>query len=167
MNQPAKNSKLTPAMITGLSTAIANGNYAVTACQLVGLAENTFYEWLRIADADLANGLSETESMYISLKQSLKRAEAQSEAELVEVVKEAGVVKREWLPAMTFLERRHRERWGRPAPIQINQHNESKTLNITRVEVLLPSRIEKLKGGNNVQRQEETEGSSEESGGEA
>ena len=44
---------------------------------------------------------------------SIQKAEAIAEDELASVVRSAALDKGEWLPAMTFLERRHPDRWGR------------------------------------------------------
>jgi len=121
-------------MIDALSLAISNGNYAVTACQLCDIDKNSFYDWIKLGEEDIANNY---DSLYSSLVYSLKRAEAAAEDALVEVVREAGTVKREWLPAMTFLERRHPDRWGRRDRRDINI-NETKTINITRVEIAMP-----------------------------
>lgn len=37
------------------------------------------------------------------------------------MIRETALDKREWLPAMTFLERRHPERWGRKDRLQVDQ----------------------------------------------
>lgn len=128
--------KITDAMITALSTAVSKGNYPETAAQLCGITRLTLENWLASAERDFIAGLNEDESIFIRLYLELKRAEAIAEDRMVQVVRESAEIKREWLPAITFLERRHRERWGRPAPIQIQQ-GETKVINITHVEVLL------------------------------
>jgi len=129
--------KLNQGMIDALSTAIANGNYATTACQLAGISDKTLWEWMNYAVDDENNGYTEADSLYVKLSNALKKAESQAEADLVRVVREAGTVKREWLPAMTFLERRHPDRWGRRERRDVNI--ETKTINITRVEVNMPN----------------------------
>lgn len=129
--------KLNEGMITALSEAIAKGNYAQTACNLVGVWPETLIRWIHQAEDDDAKGLTEEESIYIRLHQAIKKAESQAEARLVEVVREAAEVKREWLPAMTFLERRHPDRWGRKDRSQVTI-DERKTVTITRVEVVKP-----------------------------
>ena len=146
--------KLNEGVITAISEAIAKGNYASTACHLVGVWQETLIRWLHQAETDEANGLTEEDSLYIRLRQSVKKAEAQAEARLVDVVRETAEVKREWLPAMTFLERRHPDRWGRKDRNQITI-DEHKTVTITRVEVVKPegyidsSAIELLEEGSN------------------
>lgn len=126
-------SKLTPEMTTALSEVIAKGNYYVTACQLCGIDESTLWLWLKQAQEDASNGL---ETGFTRLFKSLKEAEARAETRLVEVVREAAEVKREWLPAITFLERRHPDRWGRRDRTRIDI-NETKTITITHVEYSL------------------------------
>ena len=126
--------KLNDAMITALSDAVRKGNYQCVACSLCGISEGQFYEWLKLAVKDSEGGLTSDNSVYMRLSESIKRAEADAESRLVEVVRESAEVKREWLPAITMLERRHRERWGRPAPIQV-QVNETKEVHITHVEI--------------------------------
>ena len=111
--RPHGNLKLNDSMIEALSTVIAKGNYYITACKLCEISEPTFYGWINQAELDDANGLTEEESIYIRLVKSLKKAEAQAEASFLAVVEDSAQVKKEWLPAMTFLERRHPERWGR------------------------------------------------------
>lgn len=114
--------KLNQGMIDALSLSIAKGNYYVTACALNNISEFALYDWLKKSEVDDKGGLTEEESIYIRLAKSLKRAEAQAEAKLVEIIRESAEVKREWLPAITFLERRHPERWGRKDRVQVEQH---------------------------------------------
>ncbi len=126
--------KLNDGMIKALYEAISRGNYAVVACQLAGIEEKTYYEWLRQADIDIENGLTAEESYYVRLKQSVKEAESKAEDEMVQVVREAATKKREWLPATVFLERRHPDRWGRRERKQVDI-NETRQIRITHVEI--------------------------------
>jgi len=120
-------------MIDALSLAIAQGNYFTTACQLCDIYPTTLYDWIHYAEEEID---SNKESIYTQLYHELKRAEAKSEAERVERVRQAGIggqvsrrvtrIKRDgteeteetfqlpqWIADMTFLERRHPDRWGR------------------------------------------------------
>lgn len=130
--------KLNPGMITALSMAIRRGNYPSTACQLCGIDWHTLDSWLTIAQGERAAGIDETDSLYLQLDTAIKNAEGVNESELVQVVRDAATVKREWLPAITMLERRHRERWGRPAPVQVQVNNDNRQVKISRVEIMLP-----------------------------
>ena len=146
---------ISPAIIEALTNLVAKGNYNITACNIVGITERTFYDWWKHGEQDTEAGI---ETLYSSLFQSLKNAEAKSESEMMERVRGAalpGVKSKEttigpdgsttikihetggdWLAGATYLERRHRERWGRPAPIQVNV-DQSKTVQISHVEIVL------------------------------
>ena len=124
--------KLNDGMIEAISTAIRKGNYMITACQLAGIDASTMFHWHKQGQDDIDNGL---DTIYTRLIISVKRAEAEAEQRLVEVVREAAEVKRDWLPAMTFLERRHPDRWGRKDRTQIDV-TEHKQIVITEVEVI-------------------------------
>lgn len=121
--------KLTPALQTKICQYIADGNYLVTACSAVGIDPNTFNLWLNNALKEESNG----GGMYFSFMVAVKEAEAKAEAELASMVRKTALQKKDWLPAITFLERRHRERWGRPAPIGITVED-NRQVNITHVE---------------------------------
>lgn len=131
-----RKSKLTPELIKRICEYIAGGNYLITACQSCGIHRTTFHNWLQQGDNDIENG---TDSIYASFLKEVIKAEAEAEQKMVAVVREAAIQKKEWLPAITFLERRYRERWGRPAPVPVNITVEnSKRFNITRVEIVGP-----------------------------
>ena len=128
--------KLNDGMIQALSEVIAKGNYPSVACQLAGIDWHTLQKWIELGSQELAKDEPDTESLYSQLVTALKRAESQAEAELVNVVRESATVKKEWLPAMTFLERRHPDRWGRKDRTRVDI-NEKKSVTITHVEVVL------------------------------
>ncbi len=115
---PRVSHKLSDSMITALSEAIAKGNYLVTAANLAGITDETVRNWVDQSFADEELGLDETNSLYIRLRLALKKAEADAEAKLVNVVRESAEVDRNWIAGMTFLERRHPDRWGRRDRIQ-------------------------------------------------
>ena len=105
--------KLDDAMITALSDLVSKGNYYHDACSICDISEPAFYDWIKLAQQDETAGLTEGESPYIRLVKSLQKARAQARAEFVAVVREAALVKREWIPAVTYLERTDPEHWGR------------------------------------------------------
>jgi len=123
--------KLDDAMIEALCITVAAGNYYHDACAIVGISEFCFYDWIKKAKADDDAGLDETESIYIRLHKSIQKARAQSRAAMVEVIREAATVKREWLPAITFLERTDPKNWGRRDSLQVD---ETKRVEITVIE---------------------------------
>jgi len=122
----------------------AEANYATEKAQIETIE----------AEKEAENG----GGIYFDLIQAMKVAEAKQEAKIAERLVGAampGERKRvvrtdadgnktieitetggEWLAAATYLERRHPDRWGRRERHDINI--EQKSLNITRVEVVMP-----------------------------
>jgi len=123
--------KLTLALQDKICQIIADGHYLITACNAVGIHPETFRRWLEWAESEANNG----GGIYYEFSLSIKRAEAQAEQALLAVVKDKAIIGKEWLPAMTILERRHPERWGRKdrSIVSIEDH---KTITITTVEVV-------------------------------
>lgn len=69
------------------------------------MSKQTVYTWLKRGDAG--------ETPYAALSDALKRASARAEAAEVAKVRQAGNDPRFWAASMTYLERRHPERWAR------------------------------------------------------
>jgi hypothetical protein len=88
-----------------LLEAVEAGNYIETAAELAGLSKVTVYSWLKRGEAG--------ETPYDLLANALKRASARAEAAEVTKVRTAGNDPRFWAASMTYLERRHPERWAR------------------------------------------------------
>ena len=101
-----RKSKLTPEVQEKIVQVIRAGNYAVVAAAYAGISEKTFYEWLQ-------KGEAAPESTYGKLRQSIKKAEADSEAEAVAQIKLAARDPKNWVAGMTWLERRYQKRWSR------------------------------------------------------
>ena len=102
--------KLNDGMIKALSEYIAKGNYAVTACQLCGIDDSTFYLWGKQGVRDMSKGF---DTIYTRLIRSLKEAEGQAEAKMVQLARDCAEQKKDGYLAITVLERRHPTRWGR------------------------------------------------------
>lgn len=92
-------------LLQELFSAVQAGNYLETACELVGLAPATVYNWKKRGQAG--------EAPYDRFLETLKRASAQAEAQAVANVRTAGKLPQFWAAEMTYLERRHPDRWGR------------------------------------------------------
>jgi hypothetical protein len=88
-----------------LLESLAAGNYLETAAHAAGLAPVTVYNWKKRGEAG--------EEPYATFVQAVKRAEADAEIEAIQRVRAAGKLPQFWAAEMTFLERRHPERWGR------------------------------------------------------
>ena len=127
-----RTSKLTPQMIDKLAKIVREGHYIVTACQAAGIHKTTFYDWLTKGDKEIERGVT---SLNTHLIYAIKKAEAQAEQDLLSVIKDKAINGKEWLPAMTILERRHPERWGRKDRSTLVVE-ETKQIIITTVEVV-------------------------------
>ena len=152
---PGQPTKLNATIIENLATLIGQGSYLVTACNICGIAYPTWRDWMSIADEDIEN---DRETMYTKFSSAIKRAEADNEHRIAQLVIQAAqggqVIKTttttrkdgsstteevtaqpQWLAGMTYLERRHPDRWGRKDRHQV-EINESKNITITHVEVV-------------------------------
>lgn len=86
--------------------AIRDGNYLETSAKLAGISKSAIYEWLERAE--------QGEDPYTRFADALKNAEAMAEAQDVANVRAAGKAGPQfWAASMTYLERRHPERWGK------------------------------------------------------
>jgi len=84
---------------------VEQGNYVETAAELAGVAKSTVYNWMKRGEAG--------EAPYAAFMHAVKRASARAEAKAVANVRRAGLDDRFWAAEMTYLERRHPEKWGR------------------------------------------------------
>ena len=111
----------TPARIEAIADIVSKGNYIASACRIIGIGEKTGYQWLQWGERDLE---ANVKSVYSDYAQAIKRAEAEAEDRMIQVVREAAVDSKNWIAAMTFLERRHPERWGRKdrTAVTIDEH---------------------------------------------
>jgi len=98
----ARPTKLDDLVSKRIVTAIAKGLPRDTAAKLAGVAPSTLYLWLRKG--------AEGERPYSEFSCTLKKAEAEGEAELVAVIREAG--KSSWQACAWLLERRRPQRWA-------------------------------------------------------
>lgn len=122
-------------LIEALSEYVRKGNYAITACNLCHIPESTFYYWLNLARKDEEQGATEEVSIYRRLLESIKRAEADAEALMVETARNAAVEKKDGYLAITVNERRHPDRWGRRERHDVNI-TETKTIQITSIKII-------------------------------
>lgn len=94
-----------PAAIQELLEAVEAGNYWDTAAELAGISQNTIRNWVKRGE--------DGEIPFTEFLRALKRAERRAEALAVQRVRQAGTDPRFWAAEMTFLERRHPDRWAR------------------------------------------------------
>jgi len=88
--------KYTPELVEELIKYIRAGNYQKTACEIVGISEDTFIEWKK------------TKSEFSEL---IKKAEAEAIARNLTIIQLAA--SKEWQAAAWFLERKDFKNWGR------------------------------------------------------
>jgi hypothetical protein len=91
--------------VATLADAIAEGNYRDTAASLAGIAESGVRAWLKAAD--------DGDERYQPIAMLIRAAEAIAESDSVRDVRTAGKDPRFWASAMTYLERKHPEKWRR------------------------------------------------------
>ncbi len=94
-----------PETLTAFLQAVEDGNYLEIACELADISKETFRQWSQRAEAG--------EEPHKALLAAVKRAAARAEAAEVAKVRAAGKDPRFWAASMTYLERRHPDRWAR------------------------------------------------------
>lgn len=125
-------------MIDELCRIIKDGNWAITACNIVGIGESTFYSWKDKGERDIQNN---TNSIYKEFVEALKKADAEAESKVVKRFYNEATNPGSFVAPATYLERRYPERWGRRDRTIIDV-NEEKTITIREVVVHHPEIIE-------------------------
>lgn len=120
---PGRRASLTPEIQQALVTVIQAGNYNITACNFVGVAESTFYRWMQRGEDEIKRLIEveeetgeyldpdEKEAIYVQFWESIKKAESTSEVTALMHVKRS--FGEDWKSAMTFLERKKPDHWRR------------------------------------------------------
>ena len=99
-----RRSKLTPKTQDKIVSAIRAGNYAVVAAEYAGISESSFYAWLQ-------RGRERGTGPYAEFLEAVKEAEREAEVRAVAMIQKQ--MPENWTAAMTFLERKFPQRWGR------------------------------------------------------
>jgi hypothetical protein len=99
-----RRSKLTPEVQEKITRAIRAGNYANVAAEYAGIGTTTFYRWLEL-------GEKEEDGPYRAFRDAVKSAESEAEVRAVAIIQRH--MEKNWQAAMTYLERKHPQRWGR------------------------------------------------------
>lgn len=94
-----------PSTVTQFLEAVGDGNYIETAAKLAGLSKQVVYNWIKRGQAG--------ETPFDVFVDALEKAEARAEADAVRNVRQAGKLPQFWAAEMTYLERRHPEKWGK------------------------------------------------------
>jgi hypothetical protein len=84
---------------------MSSGARPLTAFRAAGIKDRTYYDWRQKAALQ--------QEPLAAFFLDLARAEAELEIKLVKLIIEAAEQKKDWVPAMTFLERRYPELYGK------------------------------------------------------
>ncbi len=94
-----------PETLAEFFRAVEAGNYLETAAELAGISTETLRQWSKRGE--------EGEEPFNAFLAATKRLSRRAEALMVEKVTAAAHDPRFWAAGMTYLERRHPERWAR------------------------------------------------------
>ena len=101
--------KLTPELQKKLIKYIQGGSYIVVACRAVGIAEKTFYEWIKKGEKGI--------EPYSKLSKSVRKAQAKSEIRNVAIIEMAA--KKDWRAALEMLARKYPQRWAKRDKLEV------------------------------------------------
>ena len=128
MGRPATIS-LDPAIKERILEYVEQGNYIETVFRAAGISDENFWQWQDKAERG--------DPLFVEFMRLLKIAEAKAEMESVAKMKASG---QQFVGNATFLERRHRDRWGRSEKRQVEA-----TVNITVASVNYNQLLKQIK----------------------
>lgn len=99
-----RRSKLTPEVQERICKVIRAGNYAYITAGYAGIRETTFYRWMEQGEEQKTGRRQE-------FREAVKAAEREAEIRAVATVQQP--MGKSWQAAMTYLERKFPQRWGR------------------------------------------------------
>ncbi len=111
-------SKFTKGRQRAIIKSLKGGNYAKVAAETNGIAEKTYYEWIKRGEAALAADEGERDSReneYAQFVEKVRTAEALAEADAVQKLIEAD----DWRAQMEYLARRYPERWAKRENVDV------------------------------------------------
>jgi len=110
--------KLTKELTEEIAKYLRAGNYIETTAALVGINRDSIYEWLKRGAAEQERlmknpraRIRKREKIFVEFSDTVKKAQAQSEAMLVGLVGKAA--EKNWTAAAWRLERKFPDKWGR------------------------------------------------------
>jgi len=105
------NSKLTPERHAAVVAAQRRGLYLSTTAKIIGISERTIRRWFELGERDAD---ADVDSGYSRLYLEAHKASAEWEAEMMDLVADAARANpQNWAAAMTILERKFPDRFGR------------------------------------------------------
>ena len=99
-----RRTRLKPEVQERVLTAIRAGNHAHVAAEYAGISASTLYRWLQRGEASRRGA-------YREFVEAVRKAERESEVRAVAMLQRH--MEESWQAAMTYLERKYPERWGR------------------------------------------------------
>lgn len=124
---------LNPVLAAGILEIVRQGNYRIAAYRAMGVSDPTFNRWVKRGDEDTDAGL---ETPYSALVRDLKAAEGAAEIAVVNKVQAAADNPAYWAAGMTYLERKHPDRWGRRERKGLELQPGQERITVTRIEVV-------------------------------
>jgi hypothetical protein len=101
------------------------GNYARTAAETSGITEQTLYNWLKKGEDP------EQYPEHATFLEAYRKAEAAAEERAIKAIQDA--FSSDWRAAMTYLERRHPDRWARRQSVDVASRGEPiRTIEVVR-----------------------------------
>lgn len=125
--------KLTKQMREEVVKLVKVGNYVETACAVVGISKNTYYDWLKKARE------SKRRNKYTIFRDEVEKAQAWSEARDVALISRHAETN--WRPAAWKLERKHPDRWGKDRKEEKIKHVSSDVSHIQSVDREVVKRV--------------------------
>lgn len=112
--------KLDAALIEKAHKLVSEGHYAIVVCSYLGIAETSFYSWMRKAKEDKEAGKN---SIYVQFLQSIKEAEAKAEMRHLQTIAKAAT-EGNWQASAWFLKTKHRDRWSERQEVTLQGDSE-------------------------------------------
>lgn len=121
----ARNVKITQDKIELIRQLLEEGHYAITVQRAVGISHTTWHTYIDYGQEILdqieagereESDLTETEQLYLAFLETIKEAEAIAEMKALNAITKASL--KQWQAAAWYLERKHRDRWGKDTPDQ-------------------------------------------------
>jgi hypothetical protein len=101
--------KLTKELIEKAADIIARGNYYKVAIDILGISEQSWYEWMRQGEMDKSKGIKSLKSEFF---ESIKKAEADAIDRNLSIIQKAAM-EGNWQASAWYLERKYPEQWGK------------------------------------------------------
>lgn len=103
--------KFTSRRRSAILRKMREGHYAKTAAQTSGITEQTLYNWLKKGEDP------ENYPEHAAFLEAYRKAEATAEDNAIKAIQDA--YPHDWRAAMTYLERRHPERWAKRQSVDV------------------------------------------------